>query len=352
MADVASSLEFFGDLAVVRSAPVTMSFDATARSVEFATGITVDVPTGAFAAPTEVTAVIVDLEFDQYADNAPEGSAYVLSTKADVDLGVPLVLEVAEAPDTVTVMQPVDDQWQVVEVSAGSTTRIPITHFSEVPTLVVVPSEGIPVMTSPEPFGDSPASFLAACIPTVSNILRSTDHYGDDDYSLSDQLAYSFCARALVTKYSPSGVRVEVGCVGAKMDGDDGVGLFAAIDSCAKGQDAETEQLDSTTPPDSEDDEDLSQEEAPSVVDSGQPFLRVIDADVEFAGCPDPNFPDVCQYSFAVTLDYVTPIVPPTLIANALVGTTHHRTACLGVRACSPCWARPRAISPSRTQTR
>lgn len=232
VAEVAPSVEFFGDLAVVRSAPVTTTFDASAASLELDDAVIVGVPAGAFEAPTEVTAVVVDLDFARYADNAPQAVAYVLSTEADVDLGVPVVLEVPEPSDTVSVLQPIDGEWRLVEVPSGPTTRIPITHFSEVPTVVAEPGISNAVIRGSDPDGEAPGDFLTACLYTVTILLADDpDVAGTQDASLSLPLAYSFCARALVTKFSPSGVRVEVSCVGDKIGGD--VDFLAAIDACA-----------------------------------------------------------------------------------------------------------------------
>lgn len=69
-----------------------------------------------------------------------------------------------------------------------------------------------------------------------------------------------------------------------------------------------------------------------------QPSLTVDDAEVVFEGCPDPNFPNVCQYSIVVTLDYVTPSIPSEI--NCSIGlsgrdersvTDHSGTATLTV---------------------
>jgi hypothetical protein len=242
---VASSLEFFGDLAVVRSEPVTTAFDSSARLLELEDGAMVDVPAGAFDDPTNVSIVIVDLDFEQYAENPPRGTAYVLSTEAAVALGEPLVLEVPAPADAVRVMQSIDGQWRLVDVPDGPTTRISITHFSEVPTVVVQPGIGDPVLIGDDPGGDTPGDFLISCVFVMSAILSAD--YDDADPladNLADNLALSFCTRALVTKHSPSGVRVEVSCVGAKIGGD--VDLLAAIDACI----AENEPADTSAPPD------------------------------------------------------------------------------------------------------
>lgn len=246
VADVAPSVEFFGDLAVVRSAPVTTTFDASAASLELDDSVIVDVPAGAFEAPTEVTAVIVDLDFAQYADGAPPAIAYVLSTDADVDLAAPVVLEVPEPPDAVSVLQPIDGEWRLVEVPSGATTRIPITHLSEVPTVVAMPGISNAVIKGSDPDGEAPGDFLTACLYTVTLLLADdTGVAGEQDTSLSLQLAYSFCTRALVTKFSPSGVRVEVSCVGDKIGGD--VDFLAAIDACAEETDSTPTESDPET---------------------------------------------------------------------------------------------------------
>ncbi len=236
VADVARSLEFLGGLALVKSSPVTTTVDGSAASVSLGDGASIDIPAGSFDAPTELTTVVVDLAFDRYADSAPEGRAYVVSTTNDVVLASPVILDVPVRAGDARVMQLVDGEWQLIEVADGPTTRVPIAHFSEVPTLVVEPAEAPPEFTSAEPTGDSPADFLRACVFGLTWVFAIEAGERDDDFAAS--LAWSFCTRSLVDRFSPLGVRVEIECVGGKIGGD--VDLISAIDACV----AEAESAD------------------------------------------------------------------------------------------------------------
>ena len=218
--EVPESLHFLGDLAKVRSAPVTETFDASARSLPLADGVMLEVPAGAFGAPTEVTVVVADLAFDAYVDDAPEGTVYVVSTDEPVDLAAPVVLELPVPADSVRVVQSLDgDDWRAVEVPPGATTRVPIPHFSTTHTIVTGPREGALVLQGPPADGEAPGLFLRACILSIAETLEAAGGTtGDRVTQDSFDIAAWLCTRALVQKFSPTGDYVSVACVGDTMD--------------------------------------------------------------------------------------------------------------------------------------
>lgn len=217
-ADVPESLEFLGDIPSVDEAHV-VPFDDRAGEFTFGDGTRVDVPDGAFGATTDVLAVQVTLDFDQFAPGSTDGVAYVLSTEGDVDLAEPIHVELAT--DGI-VQQLRDGEWETLEGS-----RIPIEHFSEVPTVVVEPQPEAAAVASEVPEGNSDAEFLFTCI----QFLASTKFFdGEGASGLGIQLAYQTCTRALIERYEPGDVYVSTACVGDKIDGPD---LRAAVDECA-----------------------------------------------------------------------------------------------------------------------
>ena len=245
MDEAAPQLEFLGDLASVASAPIVASFDAAGGSMELADGVRVDVPAGAFVEATELTAVVVDLHLDRFVDDAPRGWGYVLSTRDDVELGEPLVLELDRSPREVRARQLVDGVWTSLDLPAGDVAKIQVEHFSSVPTLIVETGGGSPSAAEASA-GESPAAFLSACILSVGWMLSDAD---DVDAGVIEdsilELALSICTRALVSKFTPFGERVDVSCVGENIGG--GVTLHDAIDGCLDGpEDGRTDESAST----------------------------------------------------------------------------------------------------------
>lgn len=245
--EVPESLQFLGDLAKVRSAPVTETFDASARSLPLADGAVLEVPAGAFAAPTGVTVVVADLAFDAYVDEAPDGTVYVVSTDEPVELATPVVLELPVPANSVRVVQSLDgDDWRAVEVPPGATTRVPIPHFSTTYTIVTGPREGALVLQGPPADGEAPGLFLRACILSIAEALEAAGGTtGDRMTQDSFDIAAWLCTNALVKKFSPTGDYVSVECVGDTMSR--GADFRDAIADCAA-QAAGTTTPDQPTP--------------------------------------------------------------------------------------------------------
>jgi hypothetical protein len=237
-AEIPESLEFLGGLATPEEAHV-VSFTDESGEFRFADGTRVEVPGGAFPSLTEVEAVQVTLDFGQYAPEMVDGRAYVLSTDADIELAEPIHLELATGG---VVRQLRDGQWQTVEG-----TRVPIEHFSEVPTVVVErqPPEVSVEDASPDGFSD--ADFLFTCI----QFLAATVFFdGEGALGIGVQLAFQVCTRALIERYEPTDVYVSTACVGDKIDA---MALRDAIDACADearatDADEQQEQGDQTAP--------------------------------------------------------------------------------------------------------
>lgn len=234
---VVPQLDFLGDLVGVVSDPITIPVDGNAIDVPLGDGTTLRVPDGAFAAATELTARVVELDFAQYAVNGPTGVAYVVSTVEDVALATPVLLDVPRAPDRLRVTQLVDGTWREVAVAVavedGTSARIPIAHFSTVPTVVVEDGPGDPRPVGDDPEGETAGAFLTACLFAIAGPTLDHAEYGT-------AIAFSICTRALIDRFTPSGEHVSVECVGDKIGGE--VDLRAAIDACV----ADEQRPDST----------------------------------------------------------------------------------------------------------
>lgn len=229
-AEVPASLEFLGGIPVAEEAHV-VGFSDQPGEFTFGDGTRVEVPAGAFAAATDVSAVRVTLDFDQYDSNLSDGVGYVLSTEGDVDLAEPIHLEIATEGNVVQLR---DGEWETLEG-----TRIPIEHFSEVPTVVVEPQPETESVAGDLPDGNTDAEFLFVCIQFLGNAFN--DPQGAR--GLGVQLAFDICVRALIERYEPGDTYVSTACVADKIDGPD---LRAAVDQCAAearaGDDAAQEQ--------------------------------------------------------------------------------------------------------------
>ena len=137
----------------------------------------------------------------------------------------------------------------VVEVEAGATTRIQIDRFSDVTIPVGERVEDKPIFNNADPRPSLAKNFLTSCIQTVAQLTDSALDLGEWDDGINPAaylFAYKYCVRALVDKYSPPGVTVEVCCVGDKIEQIEPgrFGLGAAIDACVDkdGTDAEAQE--------------------------------------------------------------------------------------------------------------
>lgn len=211
VADVAPDLEFFGELASVHSQPVTETFGPGSETLPLTDGATIEVPAGAFPASTDVTIAVIDLLFEDYLVNPPEGRIYVLSTVGDLALSSPLVLEVLKPADSVNVLQLVDGEWLPIDGLSGPTTRILVDHFSErIFAVVDKPSDDIGLRPElGEPEGEVGGEFLVLCIGWLAGVL---DHTGGSKSGV--QLAFFVCTKALINMLTPPGQKADVACVG------------------------------------------------------------------------------------------------------------------------------------------
>ena len=132
VSSVAPELASFGKLASVASKPVTATVSQSPSTVQLDEGVSIQIPAGAFAKPTQLETTHVNVALDQIAFDVKEAQFYVVSTRDEVGaLGAPVVLEVAKPTSSVTVVQFDGVKWQPVKVKAGQTTRVEITHFSK-----------------------------------------------------------------------------------------------------------------------------------------------------------------------------------------------------------------------------
>jgi len=301
--DVAPELDFFGELAAVHSHPVTKTFDLAADFLSLADGSSVEVPAGAFPAATEVSVVIIDLLFENYLVNPPEARIYVLSTEDDVVLGAPIVLEMPKPADSVRVTRLVDGEWLPVDVPAGTTTLIEITHFSQEPIWVGDKTPGNP---EPKPgvgetSGVVVADLLAGCIVYMG------DFFEEDRSALVFEIFLGVCTKALVNLLTPSGEKVEVECVGDEIG--DGVNIQEAINECLAKQKASPSPSANAAP---QPEPDADPDPAPASKITGTLAPGIASSSPAVAQCIErPDFDAIfCDYTFNVTMDYVVSGLP------------------------------------------
>jgi len=226
VSQVAPSLEFLGELAVVEAGPTQVTFDQDSGAFTFDDGATLQVPAGAFAEPTEVTALLVDLDYGRYLDNPPQGRAYVLATAEDVALAEPLTLEIPVSSDNVSVAQLRDDRWLPLEVDAANTVSVAIQHFSEVPTVLLERGDGEPEANVEADDGLRDAVFFRTCLDMHMGWFQDPE----GARGLGVQLAYNVCVRALISARTPFGESVSTACVADRIGGE--IDLRAAVDAC------------------------------------------------------------------------------------------------------------------------
>ncbi len=243
---VPDSLAFMGDVAIARSAPLSITFDAGAGELDLGEGAQLHVPAGSFATATPITAQIVELDYRSgLGDAAPWGRAFVVSTVDSVDLDAPVIVEVPR--DGLGVMQLIDGEIVTAQtVEEAGTTRIEIPHFSEVITMVTeawATEEAARATTQADYLAAiakldldrgtpkaSPADFLLLCLATVTGMFGE-DTVGGTDNQFLLSLAMSVCTNALIERSSPNGKYVSTACVGDKISG--GLDFQPAVDACA-----------------------------------------------------------------------------------------------------------------------
>lgn len=247
------ALAHLGELVVPQSGAITTSFDSSAKRFEVADGVTLDVPSGAFEATTEVRVAAFDLAFDDYVTDTVWGQAYVVSTMEDVALATPVFIEIARPSDSMNVIQFTDGNWSTIDVEGGATTRIPIVHFSEVTSVAVDPGPESPAVAEPELEPELgvkvPGGLLANCIFTLGHQLADVtiDSQFREDFGwlfgqqMDDEVedtrfffrhyAVGICVRALINVEAPEGQSVSIECVGRVISEESN--LSNAIAKCA-----------------------------------------------------------------------------------------------------------------------
>lgn len=225
VSEVAPDLDFFGSLAAVNSQPVTTTFSTTADSLELPDGSTLDVPDGAFSAPTNLTIAIVDLEFDRYLSTPPDGRVYVLATEVDISLGAPVVLDVPKASDSVVAGEFTGSGWAGVSLEPGDTTRIELDYFSSRTIAVSDDTSTNPLRLRSQAFLQHAVSrnLLVDCMISVGYLFNEAA----DDSGFVQGVAFQVCAQAL-PEAPPSASTVDLQCVSDELD----AGLQAAVNGC------------------------------------------------------------------------------------------------------------------------
>ena len=292
---VAPALDFLGALAAVQSQPIDVTFGSASDSLLLPDGVAIDVPEGAFPAPTALSVVLVDLRFDNYLINAPQTRIYILSTGVDVALGSPVVLVIPVSTDLVTVTEFVGSGWIPLQVPPGITTRIEISHFSERTIAVTQESAGAPQvpLNASEPSRFSPQDSFVACFNWVPQFAAS----------ISPELAVQVCWQALEQIFEPAEGQlvVDVGCLtdeiesGALTDGD--------ISVC-------TSPFDDPTPVPTPGESSAPTPTAPPQTGVLAPGVIAVGPIRESCVQPGDDEPIQCTYTLLVSTDYEVSALP------------------------------------------
>jgi len=343
--DVAPDLDFFGELAAVNSHPITATFDSAADSLTLADGAAIDVPAGAFPAATELSVAIIDLLFEDYLTNPPEARIYVLSTEADIVLGAPLVLEVPKPADSVNATRFVDGEWLPLDVPAGPTTRIEISHVSapavgrgwstQTPLKQTIAVSDNFVQESDEPtvydaltadiessYNAVGAKFLVQCSVTVATLFRNAK-IADSEFLFL--LGLSACVQALSDSgLLDEGDELNLDCVTARIDA--GETIEEAADACTKTTDNPSPEPDPEPEPEActsggGGSRALAQDPCPEPSEPPEEepadpegFLTLQNLSAVLDGCNELSSGNLqCSYTLGATLQYETSGLPSSI---------------------------------------
>ena len=120
-----------GSLASVPSNPQSFNVDKNAHLLKLGSGMSLQVPAGAFSSPNQLLLTEVNVAFDKISFEVKQSPFYVLSPRDEVGtLGTPLILEISIPSGDVMVVQYDGQNWQAVVGTAGQTVQLKITHFS------------------------------------------------------------------------------------------------------------------------------------------------------------------------------------------------------------------------------
>lgn len=225
--DLSGTVEFLGDAASAVTSPVEVVIGPRGGVIEVGDGSVVTAPAGAFGAGTALAVQAFAVDFSSITDDEPWAQVYVASTVDDVDLGVPISIELDRSPEGLAAVQIIDGEVRPVEVLGDERAHIEIPHFSDVMTFVTEAIEPLP----PPPRSEeerTDAEFLRTCIQVtlqafqVNNVERTP---------ASELALWSWCTDALVRRASPTGVTVSTACVGDAIDDD--TDFREAIAECA-----------------------------------------------------------------------------------------------------------------------
>lgn len=305
--DVAPELTFLGDLAVINSRPVTTTFDSSTDSIDLPDGSTLEVPTGAFSAPTDVTVSIVDLAYEAFFLTPPDGRIYIISAGEDITLGAPLVLEIDKPSGSVIAGEYAGGSWSDVGVGGGETTRIELGPVSNRTIGVSDETSTNPLHLREQTFlqNDVAASLLRDCIDTMAYLLGVPQ----DPTGVVIGVAFEACAQAIDDAASSSD-DVSLECLSDLLD--NGVDADDAIDECLAQERTPTplatpspspQPTQPPTAPPTPTKAPVSGILAPGVLSSS----AAIDGD-----CTQPSEDAniTCSYDISVTMDYQVSELP------------------------------------------
>jgi hypothetical protein len=128
---IPSEFSSLGSLASVPSNPQSFNVDKNAHLLKLGSGMSLQVPAGAFSSPNQLLLTQVNVAFDKISFEVKQSPFYVLSPRDEVGtLGSPLILEIPIPSGDVMVVQYDGQNWQAVAGASGQTVQLKITHFS------------------------------------------------------------------------------------------------------------------------------------------------------------------------------------------------------------------------------
>lgn len=230
-----ADLAFVGTLAGTVDDPISIPLDGGGRH-ELGAAVAV-VPDAATDQSVAAAAWVVDLAIDAVVSNGPGATLYVLSTEQDVELAVPITLEVPLASERTLVSLFVDGGWVEAGAASGGALSVAIGHFSTVAVAVVEPST---TGTPPELNDDDrvPGEFFVLCVEMLITPAKNSGMTVDDvrDHARWVMVA---CTRALVDHLTPDDRSVPLSCVNRNVS--DAVDVRAAVGICLDDQDRRDE---------------------------------------------------------------------------------------------------------------
>ena len=259
--------DMLGAAVDVSTESVVVTFEPSGGRLPLGNGASIEVESGAFTESTELAVTVAEPSLDEFAENPPGVTFYVVSTDEDVEPASPVALEIPVPTTELAVGAFADGGWVPLAVPSGPTTRLEFDHFSDQARVTVQRSANMSPTSEAEvdearieAYQEAAESFRW-CLSIIGMWSSATD--SDVDAAIWANFAFSFCSAALVERLTPEGEFVTVACVGEQVDR--GHSVLAAINNCIADQGpsdlADTPSKDSGE----EADESEPSDEAPTV---------------------------------------------------------------------------------------